>query len=109
MEIVIQINEKMLIDAAEQAVKNAFRLNDNYGSNGGVATNEIARQAKEWAKAQDYKPMIAQMAPPFIKEAIYQGLSTAVTAAVKAEMKRMKDDGEMTKIVQQTIKDVWKT
>ena len=109
MEIVIQIDERMIMKAAEQAVVDAFRLNDKYGSNGGFGTAEIARQAKEWAKAQDYKPMIAEVAPTFIKEAIYQGLCTAVTAAVKAELKRMKDEGEMTEIVKKSIADYWKT
>lgn len=108
MEITIKVDEKMLVAVAEQAVRDTFRLNDKYGSNGGYGTNEIARQAKEWAREQDYRPMIAELAPAFIKEAIYQSLATAISSAVKAELKRMKDEGEMTEVVKQSVRDAWK-
>lgn len=107
MEITITVDERLMRAAAEQAIAATFKLREGSYGGGGSGTNEVHRQAVEWAKAQDYTPLIKELAPRLVKEAVAQSLASAITAAVKAEIKRMRDDGELGAVITAEVKGHW--
>lgn len=95
MEITINVDEQVIKAVAQSAVTDMYKIGQRYGDASGAGTQEIMRQAKAWAAAQDYTEAIKAVAPAIFAETIKEVLVEAIKAEAKKQVKLMRETGEL--------------
>lgn len=95
MEITIKVDEQLIKAVAQSAVTDMYKIGQRYGDASGAGTQEITRQAKAWAIAQDYAEMINAVAPGIFAETVKSVLVEAIRTEAKKQVKLMKETGEL--------------
>jgi len=95
MEITIKVDEQVIKAVAQNAVTSMYKVGDRYGDSHGAGTQEIMRQAKAWAAAQDYADVIKAVAPGIFAETVKEVLVEAIKAEAKKQVKMMRETGEL--------------
>lgn len=102
MQIVVNVDEGMILAVAQKAVQETFTPGNRWET-GGAGATAIRKQVIAWAEAQNYKPMIEQVAPNVLREAVQQAVTDAVRTEVKRVVKTMKETGELTTLFDEVI------
>jgi hypothetical protein len=95
MEITIKIDEGLIKTAATNAANDLYKIGQRYGDASGAGAQEIARQARAWAVAQDYTEVIKAVAPAIFAETIKEVLVEAIKTEAKKQVKLMRETGEL--------------
>lgn len=104
--IQVVIDEEVIAKAARRSVAAMFNEGDRYSSdryteNAGYW--EVVRQVKDWAKSQDYTPLIETLAPPIIREVVAERVRTVVEVEVKKAVKTLKDEGFLAEEIRKAV------
>lgn len=102
MEITITIDEALLRAVAESEIKRAFQPT-TVSSNGGTGAAEVRRQVEGWVKRQDFYALIEEAARPMLPEIIAPTIRATLEAAVRKELKRLKESGALAEMVQASL------
>lgn len=93
MKIVVEVDDRLIWDATQQAFRATFQGNDRWGT--GEGAKELQRQVDHWAKSLDFGPMIERLAPAIIEETVRSALEKAIAREAKRQVDRMKSDGSL--------------
>lgn len=100
MDITIKIDETLLTQVAQQAVRQMYRTADGRElSYAGEGYRAIHQQAVQWARQQDYAPLIAEIAPAIIRAELGEAVKEAVKKAVKQAVKHAQVDGTIAALI----------
>ncbi len=86
---------KGLIKTARTNANDLYKSGQRYGDASGAGAQEIARQARAWAVAQDYTEVIKAVAPAIFAETIKEVLVEAIKTEAKKQVKLMRETGEL--------------
>jgi hypothetical protein len=100
MQITIDVPDSLLQDSVRNSLAATY-LGTNYDSGQGKAV--VREQVIRWARSQDYTPMIKELGPAIVREAVESELVMAVKAEVKRQLKAMKEKGELADLFSQDI------
>jgi hypothetical protein len=103
MQITITVDEGLPLAVAQEALANAYELGEGYGARVGVGALEIVKQVNTFAKAQDYRPLIGELAPGVMREVIKGALVEALRAEAKKVVKEMAQAGELAPLLKNAM------
>ena len=93
LQVTAQVDEKIVEDAVQNALRTAFQVSERWGS--GEGAKVVQRQVEAYARSLDYAPWIEQLAAPIIEEAVRTLLEKVIAKEVKRQIDAMKADGAL--------------
>ena len=99
MKILIDIDERLFVDAANYAAQQELRPARDYQS-GGAAYHVVARQVAAHIKAQDYSEQIAAAVARLLPDVLADTVRASLETHVKRTLKTMKESGELARQIE---------
>lgn len=89
--ITVEVGAEVLGDALQTAIRDAFSYRF---SEAGAGLSVIKAQADQWARGMDYTPIIQELAPDIIRDAVTRTLEELIKVEVKRQIKALLATGE---------------
>lgn len=100
MQIVIEISDARIQELVQDAAETVFATTRYEANIGGKL---IKAQVEAWAKEQNFRPIIAELAPKVVAGVVRDTMQDVVRKAMTVEIKRMREDGELGLLAQRII------
>lgn len=89
--ITVEVGAEVLSGALQEAIWAAFSFRHGEA---GAGLSVIKMQADQWARGMDYTPIIQELAPDIVREAVTRTLEELVKVEVKRQVKALLATGE---------------
>ncbi len=99
MQVTVELSDEGVRAATLKALGDVFATGDQYGERQGTGYKAVRARVDEWVKAQDFAPIIAEIAPGVVREVVRDSLVEAIRKAATAEFKRLQASGELASLV----------
>lgn len=97
MQITVNVDEIVIIDATRRAFAEAFKSQQHYDVNSGAGYRAICAQVNEYVRTLDLREYIQDAARAALNSVVNDVLESELRAHVKRTVKAMKQEGDIFK------------